>query len=142
MSPLEFLKAMYKDGAGTYFDALSVHPYSVPDLPMTPSPTNDFVTLPEIHDLMVAMGDGAKPVWITEYGASTSGSGSVSEETQAASLVKAYEQAANWGWVSHFFWYNWQDSGSDGPYGLIASNGQAKPSLAAFEAAAKVAAPG
>ncbi|MCX8564315.1 hypothetical protein OS122_25820 [Mycolicibacterium mucogenicum] len=82
MNPVDYVNGMYAAGAKGYFDALAFHPYQetlkfsdgegVPLSPLT--------QIQKIYDLMVANGDGALKIWITEYGVPTN---NVSEHTQA-----------------------------------------------------------
>lgn len=82
MNPVDYVNAMYAAGAKNFFDALAFHPYheglkfsdgeGVPLAPLT--------QIQNIYDLMVANGDGAKKIWITEYGVPTD---HVSVQTQA-----------------------------------------------------------
>ncbi len=82
MNPVDYINAMYAASAQGYFDALAFHPYhetlmfsdgaGVPLSPLT--------QIQKIYDLMVANGDAAKKIWITEYGVPTN---NVSEQTQA-----------------------------------------------------------
>jgi hypothetical protein len=68
-----FLSAAYATAAGApMFDALSTHPYAFPELPATQSPLSGGWNLtPAVREVMVANGDGAKPIWFTELGAPT-----------------------------------------------------------------------
>jgi hypothetical protein len=60
------------------FDAVSDHPYG--------STTQLQIKLDALHDVLVAHGDGDKPIWLTEWGYNTQG---MSQAQQAAS-VEAY----------------------------------------------------
>jgi hypothetical protein len=109
-----FVRRMYDAGARGYFDALAMHPYNYPVEPMYPHPMNAFSsTTPAIHEVMVSRGDGAKKVWLTEYGAPTGGYRSISEADQAEFLVKAYDQVARWPWAGPLFYYMYRDEGWD-----------------------------
>ena len=70
MSPfsggVDYYKRMYAAGAKGYFDAAAYHPYSFPWGPdVTP---NGVTETADLHNLMVAQGDGGKKVWLTELG--------------------------------------------------------------------------
>ena len=85
-------------GAGPSLDAVAVHPYSYPALPRDPSTAswNTYERLPLLHDVMADHGDGAKQIWLTEFGAPTgTATGAVSLTTQAtmarAGLLGALE---------------------------------------------------
>ncbi|HVA43479.1 MAG TPA: hypothetical protein VNF50_08355 [Acidimicrobiales bacterium] len=142
LSPDSFVSGIYAAGGKGYFSAVGSHPYSFPDMPMQPDSWNPFVNLPAMHQIMVNNGDGAKQIWLTEYGAPTgSTSRSVSESTQAAMVTQAARAAGAWSWAGPLFWYNWQDDGSDPTnwqkdMGLLNAPGSPKASLAAFSSAA------
>ena len=69
-SPIDFLKAMYADGAKGSFDALGYHPYSYPALPDTYESWSGWSqmaqTSPSIRSVMTSNGDSGKPIWITK----------------------------------------------------------------------------
>lgn len=109
-----FVRRMYEAGARGNFDALAMHPYSYPVEPMYPHPMNAFSsTTPAVHQVMEANGEGWKKVWLTEYGAPTSGYRSISEYQQADFLVKAYDQVARWPWAGPLFYYMYRNQGWD-----------------------------
>ncbi|MEA3310196.1 MAG: hypothetical protein U9Q70_11905, partial [Chloroflexota bacterium] len=66
---LVFLQRMYQAGAGDCFDIMAVNDYMLwsgpTDRRMRPNLTN-FSRPRWIRDLMVANGDAAKPIWLTE----------------------------------------------------------------------------
>jgi VCBS repeat-containing protein len=67
---VQFVTQMYQAGAAGYFDALSFHPYHY-FLKFSDGgtyPTSPLTMLNEIHNVMVAYGDGNKKIWATEYG--------------------------------------------------------------------------
>lgn len=83
INPVTFLAKMYAAGAGPFFDALSYHPYSYSmkfseGMYQADSPVDQLVRLRQI---MLANNEGAKAVWVTEFGAPTN---RVSETAQAA----------------------------------------------------------
>ena len=68
----DFLIEMYKRGAAQNADAIGIHPY--PGV----GPGDDYlgdvrVYLGKIQNVMDRYGDGARPLWATEFGASTAG---------------------------------------------------------------------
>ncbi len=70
MDDLDYLQAMYDAGAADWFDGLAVHAYGAkfpPDEPAAPDAIN-FARTELLHDVMIANGDGDKPVMITEAG--------------------------------------------------------------------------
>lgn len=129
ISPLTFITRLYELKANQYYDSIALHPYSYPALPSYIATWNRWQQIELIHNLMVTNGDGAKKIWITEYGAPTGGPGSAHSELQLINF--AYnsdymtEQAQNnlmvdaitsyklySSWTGPFFWYSLQDNGS------------------------------
>jgi len=154
-----FLSDMYADGAKPYFDVLGYHPYSFPALPShvaTWSGWSMMADLPQsIRSVMIANGDGAKQIWITEFGAPTNGPGAlattsnpnyalhadhVSNALQTNMLTDAITQYKKTPWLGAFFWYTYQDSGTSTSsnqnfFGLLNYNGTPKPAYTAFHTA-------
>ncbi|HEY8999159.1 MAG TPA: cellulase family glycosylhydrolase [Candidatus Saccharimonadales bacterium] len=153
-----FLNGMYAAGAKGYFEAIAMHPYTFPLL-ASDAMAGSWQELPALHKIMEKNGDGWKKIWITEYGAPTSGAGigaaeagtqddrggvdHVSESAQAdivTAAVKAYESLS---YAGPFFWYDYQDSSAVGPsqpnaemsYGLVRADGTPKPAYAAYQKA-------
>jgi hypothetical protein len=159
LSASDFLSGIYANGGKGYFDAVADHPYAIPFLPEFGWYWNYWqqmaATSPSVRSVMVAAGDGAKKIWITEYGTPTGGPGSVAASgmtmaeqpddhvtealqaetvTQAVSLVKSYS------WVGGFFWYSYKDNGTDESdtenfYGLVRADGSRKPAYYAYQSA-------
>lgn len=78
-SKTSFLKGIYENGGKSYFDAVAIHPYSGEGI--------NTEWIDEIRKLMVKMGDGEKPIWITEWGWATE-----DREKQAELLKKSFEE--------------------------------------------------
>ncbi len=108
-SDLLFLQRMYDAGAAPYFDVMATQGYGLwsgpTDQRMHPRVMN-FGRPQFIRDLMVANGDGHKPIWISEmnWNAAPNGVepryGRVSLEQQAAYLPQAFERIrADWPWL-------------------------------------------
>jgi hypothetical protein len=114
-----------------------------------------------LRSLMVANGDQAKKIWATEYGAPTGGDTNgdglsvcnrdgrawpaqdrcVTEAQQAAMLRSAWAQWSGYPWAGPMFWFAYQDvqTGSRraaANFGLLRSDGSAKPALSEFRRAA------
>jgi hypothetical protein len=137
--PVTFLTDMYADGAQGSFDAIADHPYSFPDLPDQSDSWNPFTYLPTLHQIMAENGDGAKQIWLTEYGAPTSGvSNAVTPEFQAESITEAFQWAQNYTWVGPLFIFDWEPSPYDtyGDYGIYNSDGTPTLGGLAFSSAA------
>lgn len=75
MSPVTFLRGLYDHGAGDFFDAVAMHPYSSPDLLSADGPaesSNSNRAIRDVTALMASRGQSDKKIWFTEFGASTS----------------------------------------------------------------------
>jgi hypothetical protein len=63
---------------------------------------------------MTNHGDGAKKIWITEFGAPTGTSvNAVSEQDQATILLQAQQQVTQWNWAGPLMYYELVDGGTD-----------------------------
>lgn len=120
LSDLLFLKGMYKAGAKNYFDigVAMVYGYGYSPYDRRVSTSRDnFSRVIQTHDIMVANGDAAKPVWAAEYGwvslpKDWTGNPSVwgqpvSLQTQAKYLAQGYIRAQQeWPWMGVMcIWY-------------------------------------
>lgn len=135
ITAIRFLKAMYAHGAHGYFNALGDHPYCFPVLPNTYSPSSAWSqmsrTSVSIRSLMRHHGDGAKPIWITEFGAPTGGTLGIGFKGQARQFAQAIHDAKTTSWIGALYIYTWQDTGNDPKvtadwWGLLKSNGDRK----------------
>jgi hypothetical protein len=113
-----WVSQLYGLGVKGSFDVLASHPYQgVADAP--PEQADDghrwwFTHTPALRSVMVANGDGAKPIWFTEFGWSAHDNWTgiaewqrgVSTLQQGDYLVRAHRYAkANWPYVGAMFWY-------------------------------------
>lgn len=147
-----WLTRMYEAGAAGSFDALSTHPYPGPSdaAPERPDDGNSWIVdhLRTVRRLMVAYGDGGKPMWATEVGYSTHANTGwepnwekgVSETVQADFVRRLLAFAATeHPYVTHLFLYRERDANSGrvhwDSYGLLRRDLTAKP---AFHATASV----
>ena len=140
--PRTFLEDMYEDGAKGSFDGVGDHPYSYPA-----APDDDTLgawsemseTSPSLRSIMIENGDSAKKIWITEYGAPTTGPNAVSETDQSTELVQAISQVTQLSWIGSFYIYTWSDLATspaeDNGFGLLAEDNAQKPAYAAVTAA-------
>jgi hypothetical protein len=144
ISPIDFLKAMYAHGAKGSFDALGYHPYSFPALPDTYEPWSAWSemaqTNPSIRSVMKSNGDSGKSIWITEFGAPSSGPGGVGQAAQATALTQAIADAKKTSWIGALYIYSWQDNGTDQTnsedwFGLLTATGSPKLAYTAVAAA-------
>jgi hypothetical protein len=156
----EFVEALYQHGAGGHFDAVAVHTDTAC---LTNGPGRyyrdergrvgryTFTGYREVHAVMAAHGDGAKPIWMTELGWNTQSTkprscntGSwagqkrlgVSKKRQARFLRSAYRCVAGDPFVQVALWFGMQDirgSRHAGGYGLFNRRGRGKPSAKAFK---------
>jgi hypothetical protein len=135
-SPIVFLKEMYAHGAKGSFDALGFHPYSYPALPDTYRAWSGWSemaqTHPSLRSVMTRNGDGGKPIWITEFGAPSSGPSGVGNAAQATALRQAITGAKRSPWIGAFYIYTWQDRGTNPDdtedwFGLLTAAGSPKP---------------
>ena len=115
-----FLQRMYDAGAAGCFDVLAVNDYMLWSGPTDRrmQPRNITFSRPAyVRDIMVANGDGAKPIWISEMNANAVPNdpsiegwvayGQVTLEQQARYAVLAYQRAMEeWPWVGVVnFWF-------------------------------------
>jgi hypothetical protein len=155
-----YLSQVYAAGAGGSFDAASVHTDTacLVDPPSSFYRENGqvarftFLGFRTVHDVMVANGQGDKPIWMTELGwttaTSTCGRGmwagqkpaGVSEAQQAANLREAYHCLAGYPYVQTGLWFTLKDTSGHGDeldhYGLQRIDSSHKPSWDAFRAVA------
>jgi hypothetical protein len=160
----DWIKSLYAAGAKDNFDAVAVHTDTAC---LTSGPDEfyrengvvgrfTFLGYRSVHDVMVANGDGDKPIWMTELGWSSTNGGptscqngtwagkkasGVSEANQAAFLTHAYGCLANDPYVQQATWFTMRDTTTESldewnHYGLLHADGSPKPSLAAFRAVA------
>jgi len=141
IAPTTYLQRLYAAQGGPSFDAVGIHPYSYPALPLDPATANwnTLYRLPLLYEVMVANGDGAKKIWATEFGAPTSGPGAVSEDQQVQMVTAAYAAFASWPWAGPMLWYSIRDQGTDpgdreDHFGLIRRDFTPKPAMAIFSA--------
>jgi hypothetical protein len=145
----DYVAQLYAAGAGPFFDALAVHPYTGVADPTwcwnegttTKLAKDAFCGIEEVRNTMVANGDSAKGIWLTEFGWSTNtGAYGVSEATQADFLTKAFTKAASYPYVQTAFWYNfrnnyWLNAPADyeANLGLLRVDFSAKPAYTAMQ---------
>lgn len=111
-----YLQGMYAAGAGGYFDALSLHPYTPhdPDWLVPGEERWSFAAVPQMEQAMADLGEPGKPIWITEMGWSTDLG--VSDSTRAAYFRRAVEMVQSWPYVKVFIAY-YLDADGDPPHG-------------------------
>jgi hypothetical protein len=142
ISAIDFLKAMYTDGAKGNFDALGYHAYSFPELPDTYGSgwSQMAQTSPSLRSVMIRSGDGNKPIWVTEFGAPSGGPNGVGETAQATALTQAVANVKATAWIGALYVYTWEDAGIDPRndqdwFGLLTAGGSAKSAYRSLAAA-------
>jgi hypothetical protein len=118
-SDYNYLQALYAAGGRQHFDAVAVHPYAGnvdPTVCWNQAGTaklavDAFCAIEEVRRTMVANGDSAKAMWLTEFGWSTTTAAyGVSEATQAAYLTKAFTKLQSYPYVKAAFWYSFRNT--------------------------------
>ncbi|MGB1250654.1 MAG: cellulase family glycosylhydrolase [Candidatus Promineifilaceae bacterium] len=108
----DYLPALYAQGAQNCFDIVTIHPYVHP----VEVGLNSLQTLfiDKTLAVMIANGDGDKPIWITEIGWSTApnawGQPTVSEAEIATWIGQLYGKLHS---VERIYWYNLRDVGNN-----------------------------
>jgi hypothetical protein len=135
----DYLAALYRQPAfKASVDVIAVHGYAV-------APADTARILDTARTIMLANGDGATPLWITEMSWATGGPPFpflTTEAGQAANLRSAWDTqvACRGRWnLQRTYWYAYQDRALLGAAdywgfhdGLLRLDGTAKPALAAF----------
>ena len=156
----QFVRDLCRYGVPAVVDALSYHPYTYPFPASYTGSATAWTKISDapgsLGDILASCGAAGLPIWITEYGAPTRGSGPaaasdhgtgtdthVTEAWQAALATDAVTTAERTPSVAALFWYTARDSSDgddvDGSYGLRRADGTAKP---AFDALARALAAG
>jgi hypothetical protein len=156
-----YLNQLYQGGAEGAFDAVGVHtdtacniasPYDFEFNPGTHTINQYFfLGFVSIHAAMVAAGDAAKPIYMTELGWSATSAecqvghwagqkaAGVTPQRQATYLEQAYHCLAQpqYSYVKVAMWFELFDAGSTSQpldnFGLLDSGYVPKPAFAAFE---------
>ncbi len=139
---VSYLTSLYQDGIQGSFDVLATHPYEgvASNPPATPDDGTEYTLthVAAVHQLMVQNGDGAKPIWFTEYGwsdhsnatvplnssGSTNWEQGVTDTQQGDYLIETLRWVAqNASYVTNTFWYEGTDQANsdiqNGNYGLL-----------------------
>jgi hypothetical protein len=156
----DFLGQVYAAGAGASFDAVGVHTDTACSVAPPSSFYRDngnvarftFLGFRTVHDVMVANGDSAKPIWMTELGWTSTTTtctrgmwagqkaAGVTEAEQAANLKEAYHCLAAYPYVETGLWFTLKETSGNGEeldhYGLQRTNGTHKPAWDAFHSVA------
>jgi hypothetical protein len=119
LNELVYLQQLYDAGARGAFDVLALQAYGLrggPDDPRTGPEDVTFSRPTLVHQLMLANGDGATPVWATEMGWNVNPPsfavqqfGRVTPNLQARYTVRAFERAREqWPWLNVGFVWFWK----------------------------------
>ena len=145
MNPLNFLEAMYSNGAAGSFDALGWHPYNYPSglaFASWSAWSQMSETTPNARSIMIARGDSAKQLWATEFGAPTgSTTRDLTEAAQAQLVTDSYAKLKSWSWAGPGFFYSYHDNGTNKAdveqnFGIIHFDWSPKLSYSAYQSAA------
>lgn len=144
-----YMDAIYAAGGKPYFDIAAVHPYTGSVNPLLcwtdaigRQAKDAFCGIEAVRATMVANGDSAKNMWLTEFGWSTTTSTyGVSEALQASYLTNAFTKLQDYPYVTAAFWYNFRNTYwlNDAPNmyeanaGLVRTDFSPKPSYAALQ---------
>jgi hypothetical protein len=119
------------DNAGNYFDIISHHIYE--DLGvyvMYELLENGDKLIPAVKQIIEESGQSSKPFWITETGWDT---GKFSETMQSLRYVDMLQIRARKDYPQKVFFYEIiDDPRSSTPFGILRSNGEAKPAYYAY----------
>jgi aryl-phospho-beta-D-glucosidase BglC (GH1 family) len=138
ISPNSWAKGLYANAAKGYFDALGHHPYSFPAMPSTNIYWSAWTQTPSLRDVMVANGDSAKQVWLTEFGAPTGlAAGALTEQAQAQYVSEGATLSQQWPWAGPLFLYSLRNTGTntydrEQNFGLLRQDRSQKPAWATF----------
>jgi hypothetical protein len=155
-----YLQQLYSDSAAGSFDGVAVHTDDACSLTspnaFAYNPGTDtinrwsFLGFSTVHSVMSANGDGAKPIYITEFGWSTTSTtcssgasagkraGGVSDKTQALYLQQAYHCLAQpaYSYVAAAMWFDMVDFAPQNNiydrYGLLSTSLAKRDSFTAF----------
>ena len=128
----EFLIQMYERGAATKADAIGIHPY--PGV----GPGEDYlkdvrIHLGKVQNVMDRYGDGARPLWATEFGASTAGDKAYSPEAAGRAIAELLEMFRYMRGIElavvHRFIEDPSLAGREGGFGVLNKNLTPKPAF-------------
>ncbi len=132
---VRFVREMYEAGAAGYFDALSFHPYSTALFSQGGTVEGSPLAMAnEIHDLMVANGDGNKKIWATEYGMPSQMAGEAGQAAYIGDFLRAWRDLD---YAGAAFIHTVHDYVSSDPatlsFGVYRTNWTPKPAVGVIE---------
>ncbi|WP_159441819.1 cellulase family glycosylhydrolase [Williamsia sterculiae] len=136
MNPVEFLSGMYTAGAANYFDAISFHPYQydflfAAGMTVADSPVQQ---ARDLYTTMSAKGDGAKKIWLTEYGVPSTAVDDARQNEMITNLMVKWQEVPYAGPIYIFELRDKSTGSSDAEntFGLMNSDGTAKASYIGY----------
>lgn len=137
LSPASFIEGLYAAGAGPFFDAIAMHPYSAPDRlsDAAVEPWSSNTAINRIRETMIVNGDRDKQIWFTEFGAASgTGPESVTEDKQAELLVDGIDYLRSLPYCGGIFLFDFRDYDTGNAVdelnaGLVRSDFSPKPAL-------------
>ncbi|WP_428938108.1 GH39 family glycosyl hydrolase [Fontivita pretiosa] len=113
--------------AGNKIDIISFHQYDGRD-----TPSGRLSAMDAMHNTIVNLGYGNKPIWITESGFRSDATG-MTEQKQGEYLTAMLAGVASRPWVKKFFWYQiWEGGAGTEKWGLLREDESRKPSWQAY----------
>ena len=149
ISDIRYLRAMYAQGAGNLMDVAAGKPYGFDSSPLdrrVDESILNFSRIVALREVMLANGDGRKPLWASHYGwnalpddwtGAASIWGAVSEPERIQFSLQALDRAhREWPWLGAMFLHHWQpdappDSAQWG-FSLLSPGGEPTPLLDAL----------
>ncbi|MBN1174151.1 MAG: PKD domain-containing protein, partial [Micromonosporaceae bacterium] len=118
----QYVQGIYDNGGGPHFDIVAIHPYD-------PAGTIYWQALTDTRNVMVSHGDAAKPIWLTEYGWSTT-----DYQSTANKLVQVLTELKKpeWSFVEMACYLVLNDGAGVENYGLMDANLNARVGYYAF----------
>src|SRR3954469_5606187 len=155
----KFVQSVYDNGGGGAFDVVATHtdtgcaigsPYGYfRDTPGGPISQWSFLGYRAVHDVMANNGDGAKQIWLTEFGWSSATTdclvgkwahqkkAGVGEADQAKFTTQAFHCLSQDPYVTKALLFTLNEGNHPDPmdvaYGAVRGNGQRKPLFGAFQ---------
>jgi polysaccharide biosynthesis protein PslG len=154
-NPVNYLQALYADGAGGSFDAVGWHPYNFQSDKTATwmlgyhrcSAWTQMASTPvSARSLMTANGDSGKTIWATEMGAPTCITGAtytcVTKSAQGNLASGAAHRWQGYSWAGGFYWYDIRDDDGgtsktniEAHFGAVMANNHPKPAYQALKTA-------
>ncbi len=151
ISDIRYLEALYAHGARELMDVVAGKPYGFDAPPLdrrVDESRLNFSRIIALREIMLANGDGRKPLWASHYGwnalpggwqGDASIWGDVSEKDQIQFTLQALDRAhREWPWLGAMFLQHWQPAATSTSaqwgFALVQRDGAASPLLSALQA--------